>query len=103
MRRSALYVSGKKVIENDGLVSTTMARWVVAWNFLNHQSILALCGRETRLGATGTDGRCCVPYTLSSLGTLKIPSAGYYPITVCFFHKNGKLMEGGVEFLIDRH
>ncbi|KAI9094930.1 PA14 domain-containing protein [Phlyctochytrium arcticum] len=50
---SALFVSGKKVINNDG-----------------------------------------THYGLEKEGTLKISEAGYYPITVGFFHKNGKLLEG---------
>ncbi|TPX61253.1 hypothetical protein SpCBS45565_g07311 [Spizellomyces sp. 'palustris'] len=50
---SALYVSGKKVIDNDG----------------SH-------------------------YSVEKEGTLRIPGPGYYPITVCFFHRNGKLLEG---------
>ncbi|KAJ3153215.1 hypothetical protein HDU89_000844 [Geranomyces variabilis] len=50
---AALYVSGRKVIDNDG----------------SH-------------------------YYKEREGTLKIPKPGYYPITVLFFHRNGKMMEG---------
>ncbi|TPX61723.1 hypothetical protein PhCBS80983_g00995 [Powellomyces hirtus] len=33
-------------------------------------------------------------YVVQKEGTIKIQKAGYYPITVCFFHRNGKMMEG---------
>ncbi|KAJ3149707.1 hypothetical protein HDU86_006884 [Geranomyces michiganensis] len=50
---AALYISGRKVIDNDG----------------SH-------------------------YYKELQGTIKISKPGYYPITVTFFHRNGKMMEG---------